>query len=457
MVIGAGLSGLTTAYTLMRADPELDVLLLEAGAAPGGQVGSERVDGYLFERGPQGFHGGVQQTGALLEELGLAQRVRPAQPVADRHYVYWDGGLRPLPRSTGGLLRSELLSPPGRLRALSEPLLARPLQREETVHDFIARHFGFEAARVFGDLLVAGVCGGDPRELSLDALFPRLRRLELAQGGSLLRGLAAERGGGRQARGPAGALPEGFLGFDDGMGVWVEALAAALGARLRLNSRVVALEQGASSDAPAVLLQSGERLTPDILVLALPAEQMAALLAPTAPTAAHALGGVRLASLTLISLGFDRIDVPRALDAAGVLLPRGQGVRVLELQWSSALFPDRAPKGKALLRVLAGGTRDPGFADLSDEDAVAAVRRDLEKVMGIVAEPEALRVTRWRSAVPQYTVGHAARVDTVRQALAGRWPGVAVVGNYLSGLGVHDVVREARQVEELVRQGQTRD
>ncbi len=440
VVIGAGLSGLSAAYTLTRSAPELDLTLLESGAAPGGQVGSERVDGYLFERGPQGFHGGVQQTGELLEALGLAPRVRPAQAAADRRYVYWDGGLRPLPRSSGGLLRSELLSPPGRLRALSEPLLARPLQREETVHDFLARHFGFEAARVFGDLLVAGVCGGDPRELSLDALFPRLRRLELAHGGSLLRGLAAERGNGR--RQTTGPLPEGFLGFDDGMGVWVEALAAALGARLRLNSRVVTLEQGASPEAPAVLTENGERLTPDILVLALPAEQTAALLAPTVPAAAHALGGVRQSSLTLISLGFDRIDVPRTLDAAGVLLPRGQGVRVLELQWSSALFPDRAPKGKALLRVLAGGTRDPGFAELGDGDAVAAVRRDLEKVMGIVAEPEAVRVGRWRGAVPQYTVGHAARIDTVRQALAGRWPGVAVVGNYLSGLGVHDVVRE---------------
>lgn len=444
IVVGAGLSGLTAAYAITRADPTLEVLLLEAGTSAGGQVGSERVDGYLFERGPQGFHSGVPQTDALLEELELTSRLRRAQAAATQHRVYLDGGLRPLPRSTGELLRSELLSVPGRLRALSEPLMARPLQREETVHDFLARHFGFEAARVFSDLLVAGICGGDPRELSLDALFPRLRRLEQAHGGSLLRGLAAERGGAeRQAGGPAGSLRQGLLGFDEGMGVWVETLAKALGDRLRLATPVVALAPGARAEAPVVLLESGERLTPDALVLALPAMQAAALLAPTVPAAAAALDGIRMAGLTMVSLGFDRIDVPRPLDAAGVLLPRGQGLRALELQWSSALFPDRAPSGKVLLRVLAGGTRDPGFADLDDEAAVAAVRRDLEKVMGIVAEPEALQLTRWRGAVPQYTVGHAARVDTARQALAGRWPGVAVVGNYLSGLGVHDVVREA--------------
>jgi oxygen-dependent protoporphyrinogen oxidase len=445
-VVGGGLAGLATAHALLRSSPGLDVVVLEAADAPGGKVRTSVQDGYTFDWGPNGFLTNVPETVALARDLGLEARLRPAADAAAQRFVYRDGGLRALPTSPGTFLRSELLSLPGKLRALSEPLLARAVRREETVHDFVARHFGHEAARVFAGVFVAGITAGDPRELSLDALFPRLRLLE-ASHGSLLRGMAAARRGER-ARPPGSAEPTGdgrLTSFAGGVQVLVDALVANLGPRLRTGAPVVALRDAVGRTGGAVVeLADGEALEVDAVVLATPAFAAADLLAPTAPEAAAALAAVRYADVAVVALGYDRIDVARPLDGFGFLAPRGEGVRSLGVLWSSSTFPDQAPPGKVALRAIAGGTLDPGFVALSDEDALAAVRRDLERTMGIVAEPESVRIVRWPRGIPQFTLGHRERIEGAREALARRWPRLALAGNYLDGVGLNDVVRSAR-------------
>jgi protoporphyrinogen/coproporphyrinogen III oxidase len=450
-VVGAGIAGLATAYLAQRAHPELDVVVLEAAADPGGKARSSVDGGHLFDWGPGGFLTNAGETLELALALGLQDRLRPATDAAARRYLYRDGGLRPIPATLGAWLRSELLSPPGRLRALAEPLLGGRSRREESVHDFIARHFGFEAARVLAGVFVAGIAAGDARELSLDALFPRLRKLEESHG-SVLRGMRAARRGARAGAPPSAVAvtADGRLTtLEGGAQALVDALAAVVGGRLRCGVRVVGLDDlGRPGGGPIALRVTGARgeeiVAADAVALAVPAYVAAELLAPTTPEASVALDGIRYADVAVAALGYDRIDVPTVLDAAGVLVPRGEGVRALEVLWSSTAFPQQAPPGKVTLRVVAGGTLDPGFTALGDDELLASVRRDLERTMGIVAEPEAVRIVRWPRGIPQFTLGHAARVETARRATAARWPRLALTGSYLSGVGLDDVVREAR-------------
>jgi oxygen-dependent protoporphyrinogen oxidase len=451
-VVGGGLAGLATAHALLRARPELDVVVLEASDAPGGKVRTSVQDGYTFDWGPNGFLANVPETLALARELGLEDRLRPAADAAAKRFVYRDGGLRALPTSPGTFLRSELLSLPGKLRALSEPLLARAVRREETVHDFVARHFGHEAARVFAGVFVAGITAGDPRELSLDALFPRLRKLE-ASHGSLLRGMAAARRGERAAPAPGGAPRDGRLtSFAGGVQTLIDALTDELGPRLRTGVRVVALRDavGRPGGGAVVDLADGEALDVDAVALAVPAFVAADLLAHDVPDAAAALATIRYVDVAVVALGYDRIDVARPLDGFGFLAPRGEGVRSLGVLWSSSTFPDQAPPGKVALRAIAGGALDPGFVALSDADALAAVRRDLERTMGVVAEPESVKIVRWPRGIPQFGLGHRERVAAARGSLAARRPNVVLTGNYLDGVGLNDVVRSARAAAERI-------
>ncbi len=443
LVIGAGISGLSAAFTALRAG--VQVTVLEAGPTTGGKARSSHEHGYTLDWGPNGFLTNVSDTVELAAAVGLRDALLPAAAAAERRYLYWDGDLRPIPSSPGSFLRTDLLSPPGKLRALTEVLYARSVKREESVQGFITRHFGYEAARVFAGPFVQGISAGDPRQLSLDAMFPRLRQLE-ASHGSLLRGLAAAR---KVALAGAPQRSTGRLTSfrDGGVQRLVDALTAELGDRVRTGTVVTKIRHAPGregSSGAVVELASGETHTTERLVIATPAFVTADLLEALAPAASAALRAVRYVDVHVLGFGFDRIDVPYPLDGFGFLVPRGQKVRILGGLWSSVLFPDQAPEGKLGMRVLAGGALDPGFSDLSDDEAVTVARRDLEVTMGIVTDPEYQRVIRWQRGIPQFELGHRERIESARAALALALPGARLAGNYLDGVGINDAVRTAR-------------
>lgn len=452
LIIGGGISGLSAAFRAMRAGH--DVTVLEAEGRPGGKLRGSDDAGYVLDWGPNGFLANVPDTVDLARALGLEAELLPAAASAERRYLYWSGDLRAIPTAPGAFLRSELLSLPGKLRALGEVVLGQAVRREESVHDFMARHFGHEAARVFAGAFVQGISAGDARQLSLDAMFPRLRHLE-ASHGSLLRGFGAARR--REQRASRERAAAGLTSFRGG-GVrrLIDALEAALGDRVRTGAPVRSLRRGPGRSPHEVVveLDGGETLTSDRVVLATPAYVAAELLRDAAPSATDALATIRYVDVHVLGFGFDRIDVPHPLDGFGFLVPRGQHVRMLGAVWSSVIFPDQAPHGKVGVRVFAGGALDPGFSALSDDEALAAARRDLHTTMGIVAEPEFQRAVRWQRGIPQFELGHRERVASARQALTSALPGVRLAGNYLDGVGVNDAVRTARAaVQSLLPPG----
>lgn len=464
-VVGAGVTGLATAYLLARSRTAMRLEVFEAEAQVGGKARTTVRDGYTVDWGPNGFLAGVPDTIELVRDLGLAGELQPASPAARRRYLYHDGGLRPLPSTPQAFLVSEVVPPAGRLRAALEPALARrlaggPREREESVHAFLARHFGATFAVALADVLVAGIAAGDARELSLDALFPRLRAMEQAHG-SLVRALLAQQRDARQRRAAASGDDDAAGGprrpaarltsfRQGGMQRLLDALAQALPAPVRLATPVAALEHDGADPHPyALRLASGRREAFDDVVIATPAPAAAALLRPLAPAAADALAAIPYAGVRVFGLGFDRIDVPCALDGFGFLAPRGQGVRSLGVLWTSTLYPAHAPAGKVLLRVLAGGRHDPEMLELPHDAALAAVRRDLRLSMGITAAPEFLESVIWALAIPQYTLGHARRLRAIEEGLSGL-PGVHLAGNAYRGVGVNASVREARRVAQAL-------
>lgn len=440
-VVGGGLAGLSTAHALLRARPGLDVRVYEADNRPGGKVGSSRQEGFVLDWGPNGFVRNSAATVDLVEDLGLTGRCLPALPAARRRYVYLGGALRPLPSSPRDALGSRLLPPAAKLRALVGAARALPGPvREETVHGFLERRLGAAAGGLLAELMVSGLCAGDPRELSMDALFPRLRALE-AQYGSLLRGMRAA---GAEARERPEALDGRLTSFVGGMQTLVDALAERLGSRLRPGRKVVALQPPqAPGGVQRLRLDDGEVVESEVVVLATPAYAAAELLAPALPEAARTLAEVPYAAVQMVALGFAAAEVPTPMDGFGFLVPRGQQVRSLGVMWSSAVFPDQAPAGQVTLRAIAGGRLDPGFIDLDETAAVGAVLADLRLTMGITARPRSVLVKRWPRAIPQLTLGHRERIDALRGHLAEAWPGLALAGNYLSGVAVNNVIRDA--------------
>ncbi len=429
IVVGGGLSGLSAAWAL--AGPGRDALVLEAAPRAGGAVRTQRRDGFLLETGPNTVRPAAELW-RLIEELGLAGDVLLSDPRAPR-YVDFGGVLHPLPMSPGGLVSSRLLTAGGKLSLLAEPFRRPAPRADESVHDFVARRLGPEAADRLVEPFVAGIFAGSSARLSAAAAFPSLVRWE-REHGSIVRGAIA----GRRSKPKGPALPRGLLSFREGLETLPRTLAMRLGDAFRPDAAVPSIEPRAGGGW-TVHASTGP-LEADRVILATPAHRAAAVVEGFAPEAARALAAIPHPPLAILHLSWPESALARPLVGFGHLVCPDPARRILGAVWSSSLFAGRAPAGRVLLTVFMGGTRDPEAPSLADAELVGLAARDLEAEGLVRGSPDLVLLTRWERAIPQYERGHDERIAALAAAEA-RWPGLRFLGNYRGGISVADVVR----------------
>lgn len=458
VITGAGISGLAIAHALRREAPHTEIVVLEGADRPGGNIRSEVVDGYLCERGADGFLDSAPDTLALIEAIGLGPRVMRSRDAARRRFIFRRGRLHEVPMGPGAFAATGLLSFGGKLRVAMEPLARRRPERDESIYDFAARRIGHEAAAVMVGSMVSGIFAGDAHTLSLRACFPKMWDMEAEYGG-LVRAMIARRNQRRREDGlgsPAGTLTS----FAGGMEDLIRGLAAALGDRLRLATPAAALRARARDryalrpvGARRFTVLAGDRpIEADAVVLAGAASRSADLVRPFDQGLASALSSIPTAPLAVVSLGYHEAALAAdrgPLNGFGFLVPRGEGPRILGALWETSIYSGRAPAGKALLRVMIGGATDPDAVDLDVAELTEIVRSDLAATMGLRVAPEFVHIVRHRRGIPQYTIGHRARLARIDAMLQGH-PGLFLAGNSYQGVAVNACVEAAPRIAARV-------
>jgi oxygen-dependent protoporphyrinogen oxidase len=457
VVIGAGMAGLAAAEALapVTGAPHPRITILEATGRPGGVLETVRHAGWLVERSADNFLATRPEALALVERLGLAAELVGVEPRVRRALVWHAGRTLPAPAgfrlvapgSVAGILATRLLSPAGKLRVLCERFVPprRPATEgdDESLERFVVRRLGREAFERLVQPLAAGIWTADPARLGMDAALPEFVAME-RECGSLWAG-ERRRLAGSAAPAAAGARYGQFLTLTGGIEMLPRRLAEVLGGR---GVRFVAgAATGLARLAPAewevTVRPAGggvaERLSADAVVVAVPAPAAARLLADIDPGLAADLAAIEYAGSAVVSLGFRRGDVAHPLDAAGLVVPRSAGRRVLAVSFSSAKYPGRAPEGHVLLRSFVGGALDPGVLDLDDAALESLACRETAALLGIGGRPVFARIDRWKGAMPQYHVGHAARIAAIERAVAVH-PGLALAGAAYRGVGIPQVI-----------------
>ncbi len=450
IIIGGGIAGLAAAYfALTRAqNPPDEVIVLEKDDRWGGKIMTERVDGFVIEGGPDTFIALKPWGMALARELGVADCLHGSNPRQKNTYILRKGRLHPLPGGLtmmiptdfGGMLRTGLISWPGKLR-MGLDFLLPPAKSpgEESLGRFVSRRLGREAYEALIEPLMSGIYAGDGDLLSLQATFPYLRDLEVKHGG-LVRGALAAKRERMKRNGAAPGSRSIFVTPQTGLAELVEALVGrlrALGAELRLGAEVAGLQK--TSKQYSVISNQGTALDADRLILATPAYAAARIMRPHDPELATLLDAIPYASTATVSLAYRLADVPRPLDGYGYVIPRREGRRALACTWTSTKFPHRAPEGMALLRVFVGRAGQEAAIDWTEDGLLDIAREELRLTLGVTAAPILHRVFIWPRAMPQYNVGHPARVQRIMAGLE-RWPGLALAGAAYHGIGIPDCI-----------------
>jgi len=447
LVIGAGISGLTAAFQLIRRG--LAVEVIDAGSRPGGVIGTESRDGILYERGPNSILDTGPFINEMLAELGILSERVEMNPVAAKRFLVRAGRLIALPMSPRAFLTTPLFSARAKLRLLREPFIGRaPEGVEESVAQFVLRRLGREFLDYAIEPFVAGVYAGDPDELSVSAAFPRLHAIEQRYG-SLIRGQLL----GARERAKSGTKAKSVapsFSFRDGLQRLTDVLARKVGG-VATDTRAVGLGREPDGTFLVGAEHGGVRFQKRArsVVLAVPADGAARLVRDIAPDAAAALAEITYAGVASVVQSYPRARVRHALDGFGVLAPRVEKRSILGTLFSSSMFDGRVGEGAVLFTTFVGGRRDPGLLSRSDEDLGAIVRDELAVLVGAQGAPEFCAVTRWARAIPQYMLGHLDRIRRAEQAQQAM-PGLYLCSSYRGGVAVGDCIKSARDVAEAV-------
>jgi oxygen-dependent protoporphyrinogen oxidase len=465
VIIGGGISGLSSAFYLQREaerqGKEIEITIVDGAPAFGGKINTLQRDGFVIEKGPDSFLARKLAIIDLATELGLEDELTTTNPGAKKTYILHERKLFPMPQGLvlgipteiGPFVKTGLLSWGGKLRALQDLVMpVRKEQSDESLGGFLERRVGNQVMRRIAEPLLAGIYAGDLKKLSLQATFPQFAAAERKHG-SLIRGMMFN----RKASAAAGALPAAakggtFLTFKGGLTTLINALDKALSrAQRRLGSKVTEIRRNdaySSSDQSEearyeVVLDSGEKLQADRIVMTAPAYDAAELLEPL--TDCGELRAINYVSVANVVLAFNKSTFGLDFDGSGFVVPRSEGLHITACTWTSNKWLHTSPSDKVLLRCYVGRSGQEESVKLPDAQLIKAVRRDIEETMGIKAEPEFVEITRLPRSMPQYPVGHLSNMKQLRERFEQELPGVWITGAAFDGVGLPDCIRQGKE------------
>jgi oxygen-dependent protoporphyrinogen oxidase len=447
-IIGGGIAGLSAAFYLERArrgGAAIEWTLFEKSERLGGVIKTERCDGFVLEAGPDSFLTMKPDGAQFCRDLGIGDQLIGSNDAERKTYILVKGRLVPIPEGLEFMVPTRVLpmattplfSWSTKLRMAREWFSGGGNQNhDESVADFVRRHFGQEMVDRVAEPLLAGVYGGNADRMSVRAVLPRFAEME-RESGSLVRAtLKARRARKTSSAGKPQPL---FTSLRNGMQQMVEAAVNALPPeRIRLGQTVNAVRP-LGDDWQIEIAGRTERF--QSVVLALPAVAAGALMRQTHPGLIEGLSRIQYSSSAAVLLAYDRASsLP---PGHGFLVPRTEGRKLLACTFVHRKFPHRAPEGAALLRCFISSSRVPDLMGHSDEALLEMARRETGQILGLTAEPRIFRVFRWDCALPQYETGHLERVTAMEKILAGM-PGLELIGNSFHGIGVPDCIKSGK-------------
>lgn len=455
VVVGAGISGLATAWYLTGAPGDPRVTLLDSADSPGGRIRTVDLDGFEVDTGPDAVLFRSPAVREMLTALGLDGEVRaPARRTA---YLWSGGDLRVMPRgSVFGvpdrllpLVASGLVSWAGILRAGADLVLPRRgTDGDPSISQLLRPRFGRQVCERLVEPLLCGVHAGRADVLSARSTVPEVVGIA-RDSRSIYLGL--RRSAPATPASGDGPPPPVLVTLRHGLGQLVRALRDDLPSGC-LRTRTPATALARSGTGWLVSCGDGTAIEADAVVLATPAAATASLVEPLSADLARLLSGIRYAGVATVTFLHPLPGIGRDLDATGFLVPPADGRLIVGCTWSSAKWPQLAHEDLAVVRCAVGRDGDQRWTGMDDGTLVARVRRELEESMGLTGPSRRVLVTRWPGAMPQYAVGHAARLEAIDAEVASL-PGLALTGAAYRGPGLAGCITQAAAAAGRVLEG----
>lgn len=472
IIIGGGAAGLGAAYKVARAGSaghEVTFTLIEKDPRLGGKILTEQIqdewDGaddasFIVDGGPDCFLTSKPAVHRIAKLGGIFDDELPTDDSRKKTLILSRGRLHEMPDGVMMFAPTKfmpfattgLFSWPGKIRMGMDLFVPKKQVPEgqlndETLESFIVRRMGRECLDRLAEPLVGGVHASDPAQMSLAATFPNLLEMEQKHG-SMLKGFLDMRRKVEEMKRKyppqPGAKPRTFFtSFTGGMQELTDTMAEKSDAsRMRTGAAVQSITQ--EDGGWTVTLTDGSTVEGDAVIVATESWAAEPLMRQVDTQIADALAAIPTSSSATISVGFREDEIGINMDAFGVLCPIVEERSLMAATYSSTKWPGRAPEGKVLMRGFVGGPHNQAIMERSDDEIAGIVLDELRQVLGVKGDPLFSRVYRWHLGMPQYTMGHLGRVETIENRCT-EIPGLALAGGSYRGVGIPNCIESGER------------
>ncbi|KIL45616.1 protoporphyrinogen oxidase [Jeotgalibacillus soli] len=446
VVVGGGITGLAAAYRIQKErklhDLDFEVTLVESSHRLGGKIQTVEKDGFIIEKGPDSYLARKKSMSRLAEEIGFADRLvnnatgQSFVLVNDTLHPMPGGSVMGIPTQVGSFLKTDLFSLTGKVRAAADFVMPKSQGKsDQSLGAFFRRRLGNEVVENLIEPLLSGIYAGDIDRLSLMATFPQFYQVE-QEHRSLILGMK------KNAPPPAAKVKKKglFLTFTSGLQSFVDKLEEELISTTVIKGvKVETIEKEDSSPHRyKLLLNNGETLDADSIIFTVPHIVASGIFQKN--NLLTSFKSMPATSVATVAMAFPSEAIRKDIEGTGFVVSRNSDYTITACTWTHKKWPHSTPEGKVLLRCYVGRAGDEAVVDLADNQIESIVLDDLKKIMDISEKPEFTIVTRWKQAMPQYTVGHKERLKEEKEKLENAFPGVFIAGSSFEGLGLPDCV-----------------
>lgn len=456
-IIGAGITGLSSAFFIKKHFPNVDITIYEASDVPGGKIKTVSRDGYTIELGPESYLGRKSIMTEVAKEVGIRDEDIITNQTGQSYifarnqlYPIPGGSILGIPTDIKPFVTTKLISFKGKLRALKD-LTRKPISMNEdiSVGAFFRYRLGDEILENLIEPLLSGIYGTDIDKLSLMSTFPNFKTLEDTHG-SIMKGmqkvrLHREKQDQHNTEGPQGQFKQFRHGLYDliiQLERWLKQHHVAFEYNTPIEN-LIRQQKGYN------VVAHGDTVFYDGVIVTTPHQVFHKWF--EADPAFDYFKHLEASSVATIVFAYDEKNIKNTHNGTGFVIARTSNTSITACTWTTKKWPHTTPDGKVLIRAYIGKPGDDIVKTHSDEELVAIAQKDLSQMMTFYGEPDFTIVNKMVDASPQYHVGHIHQIKQIQEHVYKNYPHLQITGASFEAVGLPDCIQQAQDaVQRLI-------
>lgn len=434
-IIGAGITGLTTAFYLKKAG--IPFSIFEKSETIGGVMQSKSDGTFLYETGPNSGVISHAEMADLFSDLQGKCELELANESSEKRLIWKNGKWHALPSGLFSAVTTPLFRFVDKLRVLGEPFRKKGNNPNEDLASLVKRRLGKSFLDYAIDPFILGIYAGDPAYIVPKYALPKLYNLEQDYGSFI--GGAIKKSKEPKTEADKKANRKIFT-TKGGLTNLINALTEEIG-----RENIFTQTEVEVTDNAFTLSINGEKEQFSEVVFTGTTKKLSYLMPFLNKDLLAPLESLQYAKVVEASIGFKNWS-GRKLDAFGGLVPYREDKNILGVLFMSSLFENRAPKGGALFTIFSGGMRKAYLTELPEDELKARIASDFKEMMDLKDfKPDLFELNYYNQAIAQYGADSEARLANISK-IEKENPGLFLAGSMRDGVSIADRVKQAKDI-----------